>query len=178
VYDQSVSLIHWKHPETHQEYTAALGYDINLLGQVGKFVRQGKEYQLFLMCTPQSTGGQLAALRAQRGLPPIVAPEVATDEYHLISGDSADAVGMEPLLAIHEIYLAEKNRLIQYQHDIKEYRAQEKAWKDAHPEPTSPTVFWFKPRRNSRYLTEQDKLDQAAAATERAEAAKQEGGDQ
>lgn len=37
-----------------------------------------------------------------------------------------------------------------------------------HPAPVEPTVFWFKPHRNSRYLTPEDKALQEQAGQERA----------
>jgi hypothetical protein len=87
----------------------------------------------------------------------------------ITQGDPADPAGLAPLIALRDLYLAEKPRLEKLRDDLADYHADEKAWTDAHPPVVEPPVFWFKPHRNSRYLTAQDKADQQQAAQDRAE---------
>lgn len=169
IYDHRVSHVRWLHPVTKEPYEADIGYDIGLLSPISRFVRNGIPHQATLLFTQQSTTGPLAQRLAALGRPAIQVPQLAPDTYRLTKGNADDPAGLAPLIALHELYLAEKPRLEKLRADLADYRADEKAWADAHPKPVEPPVFWFKPHRNSRYLTEQDKADQQQAAEERAE---------
>ena len=169
IYDQRVSHVRWLHPVTQEPYEADLGYNLGLLSPINRFVRNGVPHHANLIFSQQSTTGPYAQRLAALGRPPIPVPQIAPDTYRLTKGNAGDPAGLAPLIALHELYLAEKPRLEKLRDDLAERRAEEKAWADAHPKPVEPPVFWFKPHRNSRYLTEQDKADQQQAAEERAE---------
>ena len=110
----------------------------------------------------------LARRAAARGHLPIQVPEIAPDAYRIIQGDPADLLGIQPLITLRDLYLAEKPRLQKLNADLAVYRQDAQAWADAHPAPVEAPVFWFKPHRNSRYLTLEDKDNQEQAAQERA----------
>ena len=116
------------------------------------------------MFSNQDRHGPLARRAAAHGRPPIQVPEIAADAYRIIEGDPADLIGIQPLIALRDLYLAEKPRLQKLNADLVEYRQDAEAWTEAHPAP----VFWFKPHRNSRYLTSEDIDNQQQAAHERA----------
>jgi hypothetical protein len=174
VYDQRVSLVKWQHPVTKAPYEAVLGFDLSLLSPIHRFIREGVPHHTTLFFSQTTSTGPIAQRLAALGRP-IQVPEIAPDAYRLTKGDPADPAGLAPLIALRDLYLAEKPRLQKLRTDLAEHRADAQAWADAHPPVAEPPVFWFKPHRNSRYLTEQDKADQQQAADQRAE---QEGAEQ
>jgi len=168
IYNHAVSVVHWQHPISKEDYEAVLGFDLSLLSPIPSFIRDGVPHHATLLFSNTSTTGPLANKLAALGRP-IIAPEIAPDAYRITKGDPSDTAGLAPLIALRDLYLAEKPRLEKLRTDLADYRADEKAWADAHPAPPEPPVFWFKPHRNSRYLTEQDKADQQQAAEDRAQ---------
>jgi hypothetical protein len=168
VYDHRVTLAHWAHPVTKEPYEAVLGFDLSLIAPINSLLRDGVRHQAYLLLTQSDTHGPLAKHLAALGRP-IIVPEIAPEAYRLTKGNAQDPAGLAPLIALRDLYLAEKPRLEKLRTDLADYHADEKAWADAHPTPPEPPVFWFKPHRNSRYLTEQDKADQQQAAEERAQ---------
>ena len=168
IYDHRVSVVSWQHPVTRQPYQAVLGFDIGLLTPIGQFIRNGVTHQSHLLFSNHDTRGPLARRAAARGRPPIQVPEIAPDAYRIIEGDPADPLGIQPLIALRDLYLAEKPRLQKLNADLANYQQDAQAWAAAHPAPVEAPVFWFKPHRNSRYLTPEDKDNQQQAAQERA----------
>lgn len=168
VYDHQVTSVRWQHPVTKAPYEAVLGFDLGLVAQLHTFMREGVPCQSTIFCNSIDTKGPLAQVAAAHGRPPAIVPQIEPDGYSITQGNPVDADGIEPLLAVRDIYLAEKTRLQQLSIDRKNYQQDAKAWADAHPAPVAPTVFWFKPHRNSRYLTPQDKANQEQAAQDRA----------
>ncbi len=168
IYDHRVSVVNWQHPISRQPYQAVLGFDIGLLTPIGHFIRDGVTHHSHLIFSNHDTHGPLARRAAAYGRPPIQVPEIAPDAYRITQGDPADLVGVEPLITLRDLYLAEKPRLQKLAADLATHRQAAQAWADAHPAPIEAPVFWFKPHRNSRYLTPEDKDNQKQAAQERA----------
>lgn len=173
IYDHHVSVVTWRHPVTEQAYQAVLGFDVGLLSPIGEFVRDGVTHRSFLQFSNFATIGLPKRQPTARRRPVSPVPEIVPDGYRILQGDPTDTIGIQPLLALRDLFLAEKPRLQKLSEDLAVYRQESQAWADAHPAPTEAPVFWFKPHRNSRYLTPQDKSDQHQAATERAENAQQ-----
>ena len=169
VYDHTVTVAKWQHPVTREPYEALVGFDLSYLSGIFTFVREGNTYHSNIFLSQYDTHSPIALRAAALGRPVVVAPQIAADTYQLLKGNPQDPAGLQPLLALRDVYLAEKPRLLQHTADLKAYQQQSKAWEDAHPAPKEDPVFWFKPHRNSRYLTEQDKADQQQAADQRAE---------
>ena len=163
IYDHCVSVVTWQHPVTRQPYQAVLGFDIGLLTPIGDFIREGVTHHSHLLFSNHDTRRPLARRRS-----PIQVPEIAADAYRITQGDPADLLGIQPLITLRDLYLAEKPRLQKLNADLAQYRQDAQAWNDAHPAPVEAPVFWFKPHRNSRYLTPEDKDNQEQAAQERA----------
>ena len=163
IYDHRVSVVTWQHPVTRQPYQAVLGFDIGLLTPIGDFIREGVTHHSHLLFSNHDTRRPLARRRS-----PIQVPEIAADTYRITQGDPADLLGIQPLITLRDLYLAEKPRLQKLNADLAQYRQDAQAWNDAHPAPVEAPVFWFKPHRNSRYLTPEDKDNQEQAAQERA----------
>ena len=46
VYENGVSILRWTHPDTAEPYQAICGFDVNLLSGIGRFVSDGRTYQL------------------------------------------------------------------------------------------------------------------------------------
>ena len=168
IYDHRVSVVHWQHPVSREPYQAVLGFDIGLLTPIGQFIREGITHHSHLLFSNHDTHGPLARRAIARGRPPIQVPEIAPDAYRIIQGDPTDLIGIQPLITLRDLYLAEKPRLQKLNADLAEYQLEAQAWADAHPAPVEAPVFWFKPHRNSRYLTPEDKDNQQQAAQERA----------
>jgi hypothetical protein len=168
VYNHKVTAVKWQHPVTQEPYEAVLGFDLGLVAHLGSFVFEGKPCHSNIFCMHMDTESPTARRAAARRLPPVAVPFVEADGYRITKGNTQDTSGVEPLLAVHGIYLAEKPRLQKLSADLRDYQQEAKAWADAHPAPAEPPVFWFKPHRNSRYLTPGDKAEQEQAAAERA----------
>ena len=167
VYDHAVTVAKWQHPVTKEPYEAVLGFDLSYLTGIFTFVRDGITYHPNIFLSHYDSRSPLAQRAAALGRPVIVAPSIAPDSYQLLKGNPQDPAGLQPLLALRDVYLAEKPRLLQHTADLQALQQQTKAWADAHPAPKEDPVFWFKPHRNSRYLTQQDKADQQQAADQR-----------
>jgi len=168
VYDHRVSVVHWQNPLTREAYEAVLGFDISLVAPIHTFIREGVTHRSNLFLSHSDTTNRMAQRLAALGRP-IQVPEIAPDAYRLTKGDPADPAVLAPIVALRDLYLSEKPRLEKLRDNIAEYQADAKAWADANPPVKEAPVFWFKPHRNSRYLTEQDKADQQQAADERAQ---------
>ena len=168
VYDHRVSVVHWQHPVTKEPYEAVIGFDLGLIAPINSFIRGGVTHHTMLITSNTDTDSPSAQRAAAHGHP-IEVPEIEPDAYRITVGDPDDSVGLSPLLALHELYLTEKPRLEKLRTDLAVRNAEAKAWADAHPTPPETPVFWFKPHRNSRYLTEQDKANQRQAAEQRAQ---------
>jgi hypothetical protein len=168
VYDHRVSVVHWQHPVTKEPYEAVIGFDLGLIAPINSFIRGGVTHHTMLFTSNTDTDSPSAQRAAAHGHP-IEVPEIEPDAYRITEGDPDDSAGLSPLLALHELYLTEKPRLEKLRADLAVRNAEAKAWADAHPTPPETPVFWFKPHRNSRYLTEQDKANQRKAAEQRAQ---------
>lgn len=168
VYDHAVSVVHWQHPVTQAPYEAVLGFDLSLVSPITRFLREGVPHHATLLFSQTDTHSPSAQRLASVGRP-IQVPEIAPDAYRILKGDPADPAGIAPLIALRDLYLAEEPRLQKLRDDLATRNADAKAWADAHPAPAEPPVFWFKPHRNSRYLSEQDKAAQQQAADQRAD---------
>ena len=167
VYDHRVSVVHWQHPATKEPYEAVIGFDLGLIAPINSFIRDGVTHHTIILASNTDTNSPSVKRAAAHGHP-IEVPEIEPDAYRITQGDQGDSAGLAPLLALHELYLTEKPRLEKLRDDLAVRNAEAKAWADAHPTPPETPVFWFKPHRNSRYLTEQDKANQRQAAEERA----------
>jgi hypothetical protein len=160
VYDHRVSVVTWQHPDTQQPYEAVVGFDIGLLTPIGHFIHQGVPHDSQLFISNQDTRESAARRAPASDPPPFRVPQIAQYAYRITQGDPTDFIGIQPLLTLRDLYLAEKPRLRQLSADIAGYQQDVQAWADSHPAPIEPPVFWFKPHRNSRYLTPQDRSDQ------------------
>ncbi|NQX02696.1 hypothetical protein HQ447_18710, partial [bacterium] len=167
VYNHQVTTVQWQHPITREPFEAVLGFDLSLVAHLGTFVFEGVPCRSNIFCVHMDTESVSARRAAARRLPPLPVPMVEADDYRITKGNSKEAVGVEPLLAVRGIYLAEKPRLQKLASDLKNYQLEAKAWANTHPAAVEPTVFWFKPHRNSRYLTPSDKIQQEQAVKQR-----------
>ena len=173
VYDHRVSVVAWQHPLSQQSYEAVVGFDIGLLAPIGHFIHQGVPHDIQLSLLDPETR-KFTARRTAAGDPsPFLVPRIAPDAYRITQGDPTDPLGIQPLLTLRDLYLAEKPRLRELGADLADYQQDAQAWADSHPAPIEPPIFWFKPHRNSRYLTPQDRSDQQQAAEVRAEQAQE-----
>ena len=150
IYDHRVSVVTWQHPVSHQPYQAVLGFDMGLLTPIGQFIRNGVTHQSHLLFSNHDTHGPLTGRAATHERPPIQVPEIAADAYRIIQGDPTDLLGIQPLITLRDLYLAEKPRLQKFDAELSTYQQAAQAWTDAHPAPVEAPVFWFKPHSNSR----------------------------
>ncbi len=113
IYDHRVSVVTWQHPVTKQPYQAVLGFDIGLLTPIGEFIRDGVTHHSHLLFSNHDTRSPLARRR-----PPIQVPEIAADAFRITQGDPADLPGIQPLITLRDLYLAEKPRVQKLNADL------------------------------------------------------------
>lgn len=150
VYDHRVSVVRWQHPDTRAPYEAVCGFDLGLLAGIGRFVRNGENYDLMLLHSMVDT-------KRMRNLGLRAFPEqseVANGSIRLLKGDPENQLGTTPIHLIKELLANEKTRLEIFQADLERHRKARTAWESANPVPPRDETFWIRPHRGSRYLME------------------------
>ncbi len=150
VYDRRVSIVRWQHPDTREPYEAICGFDVGLLAGIGRFVRNGENYNLMLLHTVIDT--QRARNPGLRAFPDHSG--VANGSIRFMKGDPENLLGATPIHLIEELLANEKTRLETFQADLERYRDARKAWEKANPVPPRDETFWIRPHRGSRYLAQ------------------------
>lgn len=125
VYDHRVTLLRWSHGG--EEFSAWSNVDWNHLGGVVSFEGRGKEYTMTLL----SSNVSLLKLKQQRrkgekvSIPEIPKlPRLAKRgaRYMVIKGDETNDGAMEFIEAVHDLYDAEKVRLVRAYHERERNR--------------------------------------------------------
>ena len=125
VYDHRVTLLRWSHDG--EEFSAWSNVDWNHLGGVVSFEGRGKEYAMTLL----SSNVSLRKLKQQRrkgekvSIPEIPKlPRLAKRgaRYMIIKGDEANDGAMGFIEAVHDLYDAEKVRLVRAYHERERNR--------------------------------------------------------
>lgn len=148
VFDHRVSVVHWRHPDTGEDYEAVCGFDIGLLAGTGRFVRDGEDYLVMLMHSNYSTRNFRNL--GTRMFPKL--PEVPVGAIVFLKGNPQDPVGIAPITLLKELIASEKPRLAVYQADRLRHQQASAAWEKSHPEAPRDETIWLKPHRGSRYL--------------------------
>ncbi len=148
VYDNGVSVIRWQHPDTHEDYEAVCGFDVNLLAGIGRFTSDGNIYQLsFVPPGVRSTNGKRFG---KRPLPKI--PQAAPGTVTITCGNAKDPIGAATVILLRDLIANEKDRLTVYQEKRHVYWQAAAEWEKAHPVLPRDETIWFRPHRGSRYL--------------------------
>lgn len=150
VYDHKVSVVRWQHPDTREAYEAVCGFDVGLLAGIGRFVRDGENYDLMLMHSAIDT--TRARNAGARGFPDHSG--VAENSIRFLKGEPGDVIGTAPVALIKELIANEKTRLQIFQADLARHQAARAAWEKANPVPPRDETFWIRPHRGSRYLAD------------------------
>lgn len=150
VYDHKVSVVRWQHPDTLSQYEAVCGFDVGLLAGIGRFTRDGENYDLMLMHSAiDTTRFRNAGIRR---FPDHSAVE--ENSIRIFKGEPGDTVGTAPVTLIKELITNEKGRLKIFQADLARQQAARAAWDKVNPLPPRDETFWIRPHRGSRYLTQ------------------------
>jgi hypothetical protein len=148
VYDHRVSVVSWTDPGSLVHYQAVCGFDLSLLGGVGRFVHQGEGYALMLLHSNCDTT-RWRRLAAQSRF---VVPEAATGEIRITRGDATDEIALTPIIAVRDVLAAEQVRLVPYQAAREVYFKAAAEWQTAHPPVPRDQTIIFSPHRGSRYV--------------------------
>ena len=146
IYDHRVSVVTWTDPGSGVHYQAVCGFDIGLLGGVGRFIHQGEGYGLMLFYSHYDTTRWRRLTGYSR--PPV--PDAAPGEIHITRGDAEDEIALVPIIAIRDVIAAEQDRLLTYQAARAVYSKASAAWHAAHPPVPRDQTFIFSPHRGSR----------------------------
>ena len=149
VYENSVSVLRWQHPDTGEPYKAICGFDVNLLAGIGHFVSDGKTYQLSFL----PPGVRSITRHRHSNLPIAAPPQAAPGAITFVEGDPNDPIGTATAVLLRDLIANDKARLITFQEKRTAYSEAAAAWEKANPVPPCDETIWFRPHRGSRYLT-------------------------
>ncbi len=144
IYDHRASVVNWTHPDTGAIYQALCGFDLGLLAGIGSFIHEEETYQLFLAHSHIDTPV------VRRFIP--LAPDVPDGAILITHGDPNDVIGTAPVVILHQLIAAEKDRLEAYQQARLEYQRAYQAWHAANPPVPRDETIILRPHRGSRYL--------------------------
>jgi hypothetical protein len=138
VYDRDNTLLRWfPNGQQDKEMVAWSNVDFNLLAGNGRFIHNGKDYYLlFGMGNENSTFRRRAAERFGKPYTPPAIPPLPPDEdpgFVVIKGDAADAVAMEPITVLHDIFRADPAKFKAEYEAREAARKEYEAWLRAHP---------------------------------------------
>ncbi len=151
VYDHQVSVVTWTDPGSRVHYQAVCGFDIGLLGGVGRFTHRGEGYSLMLFYSHFNT----TSWRRLAGQLRVNVPQVPVGEIHITRGDAEDETALAPIIAIRDVIAAEQHRLLPYQAARAVYFKASAAWHAAHPPVPRDETIILRPHRGSRYVPKQ-----------------------
>ncbi len=148
VYENGVSILRWRHPDSTESYEAICGFDVNLLAGLAQFTSNGKIYQLSFI-----PPGVIPIYRRQFSKLPIPKPpEAAPNSVTIIRGNAKDPIGTATATLLRDLIANEKSRLITYQQKRAVYHQAAAEWEKAHPPVLRNETVWLRPHRGSRYL--------------------------
>jgi hypothetical protein len=143
IYDHRASVVNWTHPDTGALYQALCGFDLGLLAGIGSFIHEEETYQIFLAHSHIDTPV------VRRFIP--LAPDVPDGAILITRGDPNDIIGTAPVVILHQLITAEKDRLEAYQQARLEYQRAYQAWHAANPPVPRDQTIILRPHRGSRY---------------------------
>ena len=144
VVDHEATFLRWRYEG--EEYQAWSNIDFNHFGGFGEFTKSGRRYLLFMELG--NVNSEPVPMPGWPGEP----PELAADgpAYILVKGDSSKPAAVEPIGALHDLYLAAGERLAAAYEGREHARAGREAFLKAHPPVPSDTVVYFWPRKISQ----------------------------
>lgn len=148
IIDNRFSKIQWTHPDTGEQYEAALSLDVSLLEGIGLFLHEGRTYHLQLLSLPLSTN----TLRRSSAQPLPLLPALPENAIAITRGDPHDPTGAAPATILRDIILAEHQRLVEFQSARRRHLQAKAAWRRENPQPPRHHSIWVRPHRNSRLL--------------------------
>ncbi|MBK1883951.1 hypothetical protein JIN85_16145 [Luteolibacter pohnpeiensis] len=142
VFGREISLANWTDRETGENYEALCRFDLGLLAGIGEFRVDDRPANLILVHSNSPS----------RDFPELA--DVPDGGLLVVKGDPDSISGMAPILALRDVIAVEKSRLIAFQAARQEKLAAQAAWEKAHPAEPQDMVFWYRPHRGSRYLSD------------------------
>ena len=147
LHPDGVSLVRWQawgRELGWRSFEAWVALDLSSIDGCGRFTVGNTTYELIpnTYRPPDS---------ANRGVPP-KAGEMP-ERYLLTQGDANDQEGMEPLLAVIQLYAQEGDDIVQRHQQIVQRRAAWERWKEENPKPVTDTVISFWPIKSTEHPT-------------------------
>ena len=155
VYDHQKTFVRWCGNGTPaRSFAAWSNVDFNHFSGMGGFEADSVCYSLFMGVGNMDTARLKAqAARAGREFQEPQPPPLPADGpgFVLVEGDAQDTEGMAPIVAIHDLYRVEKDRLAAAYEGRERAHAEREAWLKANPPVPQDSVIRFWPGKGSRY---------------------------
>ena len=147
IHPDGFSLVRWQawgRELGWRSFEAWVALDLTSIDGCGRFTVGNTTYELIpnTYRPPDS---------ANRSVPP-KAGEMP-EGYFLTQGDANDQEGMEPLLAVIQLYAQEGDDIVQRHQQIVQRRVAWERWKEENPKPVTDTVISFWPIKSTEHPT-------------------------
>ena len=146
VVDGKASFVRWYHEG--EEFQAWSNVNFNHLSGFSEFESDRKSYH-FIMAV-----GDISTAKGRKSEWPGKPPElgVAYPAFTLIKGDKSKGDALAIMIALHDLYENEQDKLTAAHQGRLRASAEREAWLRANPPQPQDTVIQFWPRKGSRYF--------------------------
>jgi len=146
VVDGKATFVRWYHEG--EEFQAWSNVDFNHLSGFAEFESDNTRYG-FIMAV-----GDISTDKERKFEWPGKPPELGVDypAFTLVKGDESKGDAVAMMIALHDLYENEQEKLVAAHEGRLRARAEREAWLRANPPQPQDTVIQFWPRKGSRYL--------------------------
>jgi hypothetical protein len=146
VVDGKATFVRWYHDG--EEFQAWSNVNFNHLSGFAEFESDRKRYH-FIMAV-----GDISTAKGRKSEWPGKPPELGVDypAFTLIKGDKSMGDALAMMIALHDLYENEQDKLVNAHKGRLRASAEREAWLRANPPQPQDTVIQFWPRKGSRYL--------------------------
>jgi hypothetical protein len=146
VVDGKATFVRWYHDG--EEFQAWSNVNFNHLSGFAEFESGRKRYH-FIMAV-----GDISTAKGSKSEWPGKPPELGVDypAFTLIKGDKSMGDALAMMIALHDLYENEQDKLVNAHKSRLRASTEREAWLRANPPQPQDTVIQFWPRKGSRYL--------------------------
>jgi hypothetical protein len=146
VVDGKMSFVRWYHEG--EEFQAWSNVNFNHLSGFAEFESDKARYG-FIMAV-----GDISSDKERKFEWPGKPPELGVDypAFTLVKGDESAGDALAMMIALHDLYENEQDKLVAAHEGRLRARAEREAWLRANPPQPQDTVIQFWPRKGSRYM--------------------------